>query len=85
MKLQEIKENGDLPVVIHKSPFEGAENGEYTEVFVGSPLSSQRFAKYIISKGGKARIGKRGNEYFVYHKGVGPISKTEWRKNESRK
>lgn len=80
MKLQEIKENGDLPVIVHKSPFEGAEVGEYTEVFSGSPLSSQQFAKYIISKGGKARIGKRGGDYFVYYKGIGPISKVEWQK-----
>lgn len=73
----------DLPVTIHKSPYEGAEVGEYTEIFPGSPLSAQRFAKHIISKGGKARIGKRGQDYYVYHTGAGPISKRDWRMSEA--
>lgn len=57
----------DLPVISHKSPYEGAEAGEYTRLFHASPLSSQKFAKKVIAAGGKARIGRRGNDYYVYH------------------
>ena len=69
----------DLPVTIHKSPYEGAQVGEYTEMFVSSPKTAQQFAKYIIFKGGSARLGKRGQDTYVYHKGAGPISKRDFR------
>lgn len=57
----------NLPVTIHKSPYEGAE-GEYryTTMFMGG-ISAQDFAKFVISKGGKAKIGKRGQDFYVYH------------------
>jgi len=85
MKLEDTQksEMQDLPVTVHKSPYEGAEVGEYTEVFHASPLSAQRFAKHIIAKGGKARIGKRGQDHYVYHTGAGPISKRDWRMSEA--
>lgn len=73
-----VKESADLPVTTHKDPHEGADIGEYTETFPGSPLSAQKFAKHVISKGGKARIGKRGQTHYVYHKGAGPISKDDY-------
>lgn len=76
---KKLKAMTDLPITIHKSPYEGAEVGEYTEVFVSSPATAQQFAKYIISKGGKVRLGKRGQEIYVYHKGAGPISKRDFR------
>ena len=69
----------DLPVTIHKSPYEGAEVGEYTEMFHASPKTAQQFAKYIILKGGSARIGKRAQDMYVYHKGAGPITKRDFR------
>jgi hypothetical protein len=70
----------DLPVILHKSPYEGAEAGEYTVIFSGSPISAQNFAKYIISLRGSARLGKRGTDFYVYHQGAGPVSKADWRK-----
>jgi len=76
--LENYKEMEDLPVVMHKSPYEGANVGEYTEMFMGV-RDAQKFAKYIISKGGKARIGKRGPDAYVYHSGAGPISKRDAR------
>ena len=76
-----VSEESDLPVTRHKSPYEGAEVGEYTEHFPGSPISAQKFAKHIISKGGSARIGVRGQDHYVYHKGAGPISSADWRKS----
>ncbi len=76
---KKLKAMADLPITIHKSPYEGAEVGEYTEVFVSSPATAQQFAKYIISKGGKVRLGKRGQEIYVYHKGAGPIFKRDFR------
>lgn len=72
--------SSDLHVVNHKSPYEGAEVGEYTDTFQGSPKSAQLFAKHIVSKGGSARIGRRGSDYYVYHKGAGPLTKNDWRK-----
>lgn len=76
-----VSEESDLPVTRHKSPYEGAEVGEYTASFPGSPISAQKFAKHIISKGGSARIGVRGQDHYVYHKGAGPISSADWRKS----
>lgn len=73
----------DLPVTIHKSPYEGAEVGEYTEKFMGAK-SAQRFAKFILSKGGKVRLGKRGQDTYVYHKGAGPVSQTDFNKSLSK-
>lgn len=72
----------DLPVTIHKSPYEGADVGEYTErIGHNDKNAAQGFAKHIISKGGKARIGKRGSDFHVYHKGAGPISMNDYRKS----
>jgi hypothetical protein len=76
---EKLKAMPDLPVAVHKSPYEGAEAGEYTEMFMGSPAWAQQFAKYIMFKGGKARLGKRGQDIYVYHKGAGPISKRDFR------
>lgn len=81
MKISSLLES-DLPVHVHKSPYEGAEVGEYTTTFRASPNSAQRFAKHVIAKGGKARIGKRGQDHFVYHKGVS-ITKEQWRKESN--
>jgi hypothetical protein len=69
----------DHPIVSHKSPYEGAEVGEYTERFMGSK-SAQRFAKFIAIKGGKVRLGKRGRDTYVYHKGAGPLSHNDMMK-----
>lgn len=74
--------NKDLPVILHKSPYEGAAVGEYTAIFPGSPISAQNFAKYIINLRGNARIGKRGSDFYVYHSGAGPVSKSDWPKAE---
>lgn len=78
---ESLDESEDLPIHKHTSPYEGAEVGEYTEIFPhGSVNSAQKFAKHVISKGATARIGKRGADHYVYHKGAGPISKSDWRK-----
>jgi hypothetical protein len=79
---QGVAEGSELTVQQHKSPYEGAEVGEYTTMFNASPNSAQRFAKHIISKGGKARIGKRGQDYYVYHNVL--MSKEDWRKSEQQ-
>lgn len=81
--LKEANTQADLPVHIHKDPYEGAEVGEYTTQFPGSPISAQEFAKHVISKGGKARIGKRGSDYNVYHNKL--ITKDQWRKSKTVK
>ncbi len=70
-----------LPVVVHASPYEGAEVGEYTAMFPGSALSAQNFAQYIIDRGGVARVGRRGGDHYVYHRGAGPLTVADWRKS----
>lgn len=78
-----IDEDSELPVQQHKSPYEGSDDEHrYTTMFLASPNSAQRFAKHIISNGGKARIGKRGQDYYVYHNM--PMSKEDWRKSEQQ-
>jgi len=78
-----VDEGSELPVQQHKSPYEGSDDElRYTTMFLASPNSAQRFAKHIISKGGKARIGKRGQDYYVYHNM--PMSKEDWRKSEQQ-
>lgn len=79
MKVKSLIES-DLPVHKHKSPYEGAEVGEETVHFRASPTSAQAFAKHVILKGGHARIGQRGQDHYVYHKGAGSITKEDWRK-----
>lgn len=51
IKLTELDAIPDISVSIHKSPYEGAEGGEYTNTFMGG-LSAQRFAKFVRIKGG---------------------------------
>jgi len=80
---QGVAEGSELPVQQHKSPYEGSDDEHrYTTMFKASPNSAQRFAKHIISNGGKARIGKRGQDYYVYHNM--PMSKEDWRKSEQQ-
>lgn len=81
--LAEQSDLPDLPVVTHKSPYEGADIGEQTTSFLSSPGTAQKFAKHIISKGGKARIGRSGQTHFVYHNIV--LSKEQFRKETSNK
>jgi hypothetical protein len=71
-----------LPVTIHTSPYEGAEVGEYTAMFPGSPLSAQNFALHVMDRGGVARVGRRGCDYYVYHRGAGPLTVEDWRKSK---
>lgn len=78
-----LGEDSELPIQHHKSPYEGSDDEHrYTTMFLASPNSAQRFAKHIISNGGKARIGKRGQDYYVYHNM--PMSKEDWRKSEQQ-
>jgi hypothetical protein len=66
--------SADLPVVT-LGPYDGAEVGEYSIQFPGSPLSAQRFAKRVIERGGSVRIGRRGTLYIVFHRGIGWLDK----------
>ena len=76
--IKESDDIRDLPVKT-LSPYEGADVGyAHTNDFPGSPGSAQMFAKYAIQKGMKAKIGRRGNNYFVFTTKF--ITKQDWLK-----
>lgn len=74
------KQIPDLEIIRHKTPYEGANAGEYTQEF-RTKQDAQNFAKWILNKnikGAIVRIGFRDGLYLVYTNVYAELK--DWRK-----